>query len=100
VVGPAVAAAELASRHPDPLVAPGLEQHALEQLALGLLLLGALVQLTADPDQALGQVVAHPLELPEREHARAAQPARGAEVDALTRERPHEGGRELTLELV
>jgi membrane protease YdiL (CAAX protease family) len=63
-----------------------LGRNVLAGVVGALLLLGALVQLPAHIDQALGQVVAHSLQLSQRQHPRPAGGAGGPEVEALAGE--------------
>src|SRR5215210_679953 len=78
--------ADVVVRDERPLVAFGLEHHLLDPAAIALLDGGALVELAAVTLEALGEVIAHPLELGEREQARSAARRAHAPLEALTGE--------------
>jgi hypothetical protein len=93
----AAALADVLARHPDPLVALGVEHHPLDQAAILLLLRGALREIALHPAQAGREVVAHALQLAQGEHAR---PGHGGHrpVQAGARIGRGEGLGELALE--
>src|SRR5215210_6473020 len=76
--------ADVVVRDERPLVAFGLEHHLLDPAAIALLHGGALVELSAVTLEALGEVIAHPLELGER--ARSDARRAHAPLEALTEE--------------
>jgi hypothetical protein len=82
---------------PHPLVALGLEQHLLDPAALLVLEVGALGERAAAVGDALHELVAELLELPQREDAGASARAH-APVEALARVGRAEQRAELGLE--
>jgi hypothetical protein len=75
-------------------VTAGVEQHLLEQQAVGRLDLDLFRELPVGLLDAVGEVVAQALELAEREQSRAAAPGY-VEVDPGPREGGYEGCRQL-----
>jgi hypothetical protein len=92
--------ADVLARDADPLVLLRLEEHFLDQPAVALLGLGPLAERPARGLQALGQLVAHLLELREREHARASGRGIAAgKVEPVSRPARAEQGPELRFQL-
>jgi hypothetical protein len=83
---------------PDELVAPGLQQHALEQSPVCGFVVGAERDLRTCAAQLLGQFVSKLLELAEAEQARATGRRFDAHVDNGPRKRGGERVREVTVE--
>lgn len=74
VVGAAAALAEVGLGDAHVAVAPGLEEHLLEQDALARLAVGPLADLGPHVGQPPGLGIAHPLELAEGQEPRATEP--------------------------
>lgn len=90
--------AEVAVGQARELVALGVAQHALEEVAVALLLLPTLVDDAARLAELLGEVVAEGLELGDAEQLRSTVDGRDADVDRGARERGDQRVAELALE--
>jgi len=99
LVGAAAAHADLGTVQAGPLVLARLEEHALEQDAVGLLLAAARVLGGADVAQAAGERVALGLELGEPEQARPRAGALGRRGRGDVREGGDDRVAQLALEL-
>jgi hypothetical protein len=86
VKGAASRLPELLASDPVKPILPGLEQHALQAHACGLLSLGALTNQGPGRMQALGQVVAYQLELAEVKQPRSERAHRRLGVEATQRD--------------
>jgi hypothetical protein len=95
---PAAGLAEVLVGQPGELVAAGLTQHALEEVAVARLLLPALVHDLAGAAQLVGEIVAERLELGDVQQPRTAAGGRDADVDGGPRERGDQRVTELALE--
>lgn len=94
----AAALAEILVGQPRELVAPGLAEHALEQVAVARLLLPALVDDLARAAELVGEVVPQGLELGDPQEPRTAAGRRHAHVDRRARERGDQRVGEVALE--